>query len=164
MLKPEGSRFKSSPPPHKPHHPAFSFQSLGLPKYPNNLLFGESASFHSYAPMSGTLTFQWHTFRGEGQIGLRDFAIRKKVSHVPQSLSVHCKTWRFQFSCETPPSIILLSKQNNLYGNIYEIVCHIGSLLKRLKDNILWYVLFFCKHFSMTEIKVFNGFCEGNIR
>jgi hypothetical protein len=41
--------------------------SLGLPQNPNNLLFGESATFHSCAPMSGTLTFQWHTFRGEGQ-------------------------------------------------------------------------------------------------
>ena len=30
----------------------------------NNLFFGESATFHSCAPMSGTLTFQWHTFRG----------------------------------------------------------------------------------------------------
>ena len=29
--------------------------------------FAESATFHSCAPMSGTLTFQWHTFRGEGQ-------------------------------------------------------------------------------------------------
>ena len=38
-----------------------------LPQDPNNLLFGESATFHSCAPMSGTLTFQWHTFRGEGQ-------------------------------------------------------------------------------------------------
>ncbi|WP_297893508.1 hypothetical protein, partial [uncultured Desulfovibrio sp.] len=35
--------------------------------YPNNLFFGESATFHSCAPMPGTLTFQWHTFRGEGQ-------------------------------------------------------------------------------------------------
>ena len=35
---------------------------------PNNLLFGESATFHSCAPMPGTLTFQWHTFRGEGQV------------------------------------------------------------------------------------------------
>ncbi|MDD3684817.1 MAG: hypothetical protein PHW09_13215, partial [Desulfovibrio desulfuricans] len=40
--------------------------SLGLPQDPNNLFFGESATFHSCAPMSGTLTFQWHTFRGEG--------------------------------------------------------------------------------------------------
>ena len=96
-------------------------------------------------------------------ISLRGIAIGKVVSHAPQSLSVYCKKWRFQFSCETSPSIILLSKQNNLYGNIYEIVCHIGSLLKRLKDNILWNLLFFCKPFSMTEIKVFNGFCERNI-
>ena len=39
---------------------------LGLPQDSNNLFFGESATFHSCAPMSGTLTFQWHTFRGEG--------------------------------------------------------------------------------------------------
>ena len=42
--------------------------SLGLPQDPNNLFFGESATFHFCAPMSETLTFQWHTFRGEGQI------------------------------------------------------------------------------------------------
>ena len=40
---------------------------LNLPQYPNNLLISESATFHYCAPVSGARTFQWHTFRGEGQ-------------------------------------------------------------------------------------------------
>ena len=50
--------------------------SLGLQQNSNNLLFGESATFHSCAPMSGTLTFQWHTFRGEGHYSCKLFDIK----------------------------------------------------------------------------------------
>ena len=42
------------------------YSRLGYSEYPKNLFFGESATFHSCAPMSGTLTFQWHTFRVGG--------------------------------------------------------------------------------------------------
>ena len=45
------------------HHAHAGF---GLPQYPNDLLFAESAPFHSCAPMPGTLTFQWTSFLGRG--------------------------------------------------------------------------------------------------
>ena len=42
------------------HHAHAGF---GLPQYPNDLLFAESAPFHSCAPMPGTLTFNGPVFR-----------------------------------------------------------------------------------------------------
>ncbi|MDD3683754.1 MAG: hypothetical protein PHW09_07765, partial [Desulfovibrio desulfuricans] len=61
--------------------------SLGLPQDPNNLFFGESATFHSCAPMSGTLTFQWHTFRGEGHF--KDRLIARADENLAQEIDAH---------------------------------------------------------------------------
>ena len=59
--------------------------SLGLPQDPNNLLFSESTTFYSCAPMLGTLTFQWHTFRGKGQMPHRTWLFCLPASNADES-------------------------------------------------------------------------------